>query len=95
MAVAWLVTLPAAGAVGALAFEGADLIGGFAGFAAVFAVAVVAVVVLYRLSRRSPVDHRNVNDTWTQEGGVVARRRKANKGDEPSGASQDQGGLRG
>jgi inorganic phosphate transporter, PiT family len=95
MALAWLVTLPAAGLVGAVAFEGADLIGGFTGFAVVFGIAVVAVIVLYRLSRRSPVDHRNVNDTWTHEGGVVARRRKGKKGDEPSEAPQDQGGIRG
>jgi PiT family inorganic phosphate transporter len=95
MALAWLVTLPAAGLVGAVAYEGADLIGGFTGFAVVFAIAVVAVIVLYRLSRRSPVDHRNVNDTWTHEGGVVARRRKGKKGEEPSETPQDQGGIRG
>jgi PiT family inorganic phosphate transporter len=95
MALAWLVTLPAAGAVGALAFEGADLIGGFTGFAVVFAVAGVGVVVLYRLSRRSPVDHSNVNDTWTQEGGVVARRRKSRKDDTSLETPQDQGGVRG
>ncbi len=76
MAVAWLITLPSAGLVGAAAFEVADLVGGAAGFAVVFALAAAAVGGLYALSRRSPVDHTNVNDAWTQEGGVVARRPK-------------------
>ncbi len=76
MGIAWLITLPAAGLVGAAAYEIADLIGGMGGFAVVFGLAAAGLAGLYLLSRRQPVDHTNVNDAWTQEGGVVARRRK-------------------
>ncbi|GAA5038370.1 PiT family inorganic phosphate transporter [Thermocatellispora tengchongensis] len=72
MVTAWLVTLPAAGLVGALAWKGTDLIGGAAGVAVVFAAAVVFGAGLYRASRRAPVDHTNVNHEWT--GTVVPTR---------------------
>ncbi|WP_229076573.1 inorganic phosphate transporter [Actinoplanes sp. DH11] len=64
MVTAWLITLPAAGLTGALMWFGADLIGGVAGAAAVFVLMLAAAAVMYRLSRRSPVDHQNVNDEW-------------------------------
>ena len=81
MAIAWLITLPSAGLVGAAAFEVADLTGGTSGFALVSALATVGLAGIYALSRRQPVDHTNVNEAWTQEGGVVARRSK--KRDKP------------
>ena len=81
MAIAWLVTLPAAGLVGAAAYLVADRIGGMGGFAVVFGLAAVGIGITYLVSRRQPVDHTNVNEAWTQEGGIVARRPK--KRDKP------------
>ncbi|WP_371476838.1 anion permease [Kitasatospora sp. NBC_00315] len=64
MAVAWLITLPAAGLIGG----GASAVvvhGGTAGTVAVAAAAVAAAAVIYVLSRRSPVTADNVNDAPT------------------------------
>jgi len=65
MVLAWLVTLPAAALVGALAWKGADLIGGAAGASVVFLVGAGLAVGLYVASRRAPVHAGNVNDEWT------------------------------
>jgi PiT family inorganic phosphate transporter len=65
MVAAWLVTLPAAAAVGALAWGGANLIGGTSGVAVVFVVALILSVLLWLASRRKPVNAGNVNDDWT------------------------------
>jgi PiT family inorganic phosphate transporter len=64
MALAWLVTLPAAAAVGAVAAS-VVVHGGTLGtvLIALAAAAVAAVIVV--LSRRSPVDAENVNDAST------------------------------
>jgi PiT family inorganic phosphate transporter len=62
MALAWLVTVPAAGLVGALAWKGADVIGGQAGVVVVFLVAATGAGGIYLASRRSPVNPSNVND---------------------------------
>ncbi|TKK85201.1 inorganic phosphate transporter [Herbidospora galbida] len=72
MALAWLVTLPAAGAVGALAWAAADLIGGAAGVGVVFAVMLLLSGLLLLAARRRPVHAGNVNDEWT--GGLVPAR---------------------
>ncbi|NHC14841.1 inorganic phosphate transporter [Motilibacter deserti] len=72
MATAWLVTLPAAGLVGALAWKGADLIGGTAGVAAVFVLLVACASAFYLAARKAPVNSENVNDEWT---GSVAPQR--------------------
>ncbi|WP_433235962.1 anion permease [Streptosporangium sp. CA-135522] len=65
MAAAWLVTLPAAAMVGALAWAGATLIGGALGVTVVFALALLLAGALYLASRRRPVHAGNVNDDWT------------------------------
>ncbi|MFC7385999.1 inorganic phosphate transporter [Sphaerisporangium rhizosphaerae] len=65
MLLAWLVTLPAAAAVGALAWTGATRIGGTLGVAAVLAVALVLSGALYLASRRTAVHAGNVNADWT------------------------------
>jgi len=62
MAMAWLVTLPAAGLVGALAWKAADLIGGQAGVIVVFLVAAAGAGAIYLASRSSAVNPSNVND---------------------------------
>jgi PiT family inorganic phosphate transporter len=65
MAVAWLVTLPAAGGVGAGAFLVADAIGGEAGVAVVGMAALILIGGLWTRSRRHTINHTNVNDEWT------------------------------
>ena len=70
MAAAWLVTLPAAAIVGALTYFVVHGIGGWAGAAVGFAGLVLVSGLIYRQSRKTPIDHRNVNDGW--EGNLTA-----------------------
>ncbi|GAA1106672.1 inorganic phosphate transporter [Kitasatospora arboriphila] len=65
MVAAWLITLPAAAVVGALAYWAANGIGGTAGVGVVFAVLVLASVAFYVASRRPAVTPENVNAAWT------------------------------
>jgi len=65
MAGAWLVTLPAAGLVGAVAFKGAEMIGGTAGVIVIGMVMIAFAAGLYLASRRAPVNHDNVNADWS------------------------------
>ncbi|MBB4914457.1 inorganic phosphate transporter [Streptosporangium saharense] len=65
MATAWLLTLPAAAIVGAVAWKGADLIGGAGGVTVIFLLALLGGVGLYLASRRSTVNAANVNAEWT------------------------------
>lgn len=60
MFTAWLVTVPAAGAVGAACY-GLDRL---AGPYVVFAFLLVAAGALYGWSRLRPINHSNVNDAW-------------------------------
>ncbi|MGW2331373.1 anion permease [Streptomyces sp. NPDC001700] len=60
IAVSWLLTLPAAAAVGGVAAWVADR--GDAGVALVASIAVVAAAAFYALSRRRPVNSDNVNE---------------------------------
>ena len=75
MLLAWGITLPAAGIVGAVMWFVGHTIGGLLGAAVVFAILVAASYWMYQRSKRSAVDHRNVNDEWvekaTAEGGPV------------------------
>lgn len=64
MVVAWMLTLPAAGVVGAICWLVAHLIGGLAGVLVVFAILVFGALAIYLRSRRDPVDHHNVNEEW-------------------------------
>jgi PiT family inorganic phosphate transporter len=65
MVAAWLITLPAAALVGALMWWVTDLLGGgLAGAIAVTVILVALAVGLYLRSKRTPVDHNNVNDEW-------------------------------
>ncbi|MFC8598756.1 MULTISPECIES: inorganic phosphate transporter [unclassified Isoptericola] len=70
MFVAWMVTLPAAGLVGALCHWLESAIGGAAGTIAVFALLVVVSTAIWLVSRRKPVDHTNVNEAWDEEKGA-------------------------
>ena len=64
MATAWLITLPAAAAVGAVAFELADVIGGTPGIVVVFLLGVAFAGGIYAASRRNAVHAGNVNEDW-------------------------------
>lgn len=61
MAIAWLVTFPAAGIVGALACALAKT--GVWGTVATVAIAVCVALIIFRLSKRNPVNSGNVNDS--------------------------------
>lgn len=64
MLIAWLVTLPAAAAVGAACELLVRFIPGLGGEAAVLVLLVVAVLVMLARARKNPVHHANVNDDW-------------------------------
>jgi PiT family inorganic phosphate transporter len=72
MVIAWLITLPAAGVVGALMWWIGHVIGGLAGALVIFAILLVAAGYMYMHSRRTPINHHNVNDEW--QGGVQPAR---------------------
>ncbi|MEU4695385.1 inorganic phosphate transporter [Actinoplanes sp. NPDC023714] len=64
MVAAWLITLPAAGIVGAAMWWVGDVIGGTAGALVVFTLLVLASLAMYLRSRSARVDSSNVNDEW-------------------------------
>jgi PiT family inorganic phosphate transporter len=71
MATAWLLTLPAAGLVGAGGYALADGIGGTGGVVVVLALLIAVAVAIYIRSRKTAVSHDNVNAEWA---GSVAPR---------------------
>ncbi|BCJ45869.1 phosphate transporter [Actinoplanes ianthinogenes] len=70
MVSAWVITLPAAGLVGALMWWISDLIGGLAGALTIFAILIVLAALMYHRSRREPIDQHNVNDDWDAPAGT-------------------------
>jgi inorganic phosphate transporter, PiT family len=70
MAVAWLVTLPLAGLVGAVTYYIVHLIGGYPGAVVGVALLVAVSAAIYVRSRKTKVDHNNVNAEW--EGDLTA-----------------------
>jgi inorganic phosphate transporter, PiT family len=70
MGVAWLVTLPLAGLVGAVTYWIVHLIGGYPGAIIGFGLLVAVAATIYIPSRRVKVDHNNVNAEW--EGSLTA-----------------------
>lgn len=69
MAVAWVITLPAAAVVGALCWYLAHVIGGGIGVTVVFAILIAAAAGIFRHSRKTAVTHENVNAEW--QGGLA------------------------
>ena len=69
MAIAWVITLPAAAAVGAVCWALAHVIGGAIGVAVVFAILVAAALAMYRHSRKTAITAHNVNEEW--QGGLA------------------------
>ncbi|WP_250037973.1 inorganic phosphate transporter [Paractinoplanes maris] len=66
MVAAWLITLPSAAVVGALMWFLGDAIGGLGGALVIFLVLLAAAGYMYWHSRKTPVDHNNVNDEWDE-----------------------------
>jgi PiT family inorganic phosphate transporter len=64
MVAAWLITLPAAAVVGAVMWYLGDLVGGLGGALVIFVVLLAMATYMFLRSRRTPVDHNNVNDEW-------------------------------
>jgi PiT family inorganic phosphate transporter len=64
MVSAWLITLPSAAIVGAVAYWIANMIGGDMGIVVVLALLVATAVLIYVRSRRTSVSHHNVNAEW-------------------------------
>jgi PiT family inorganic phosphate transporter len=67
MLVAWLVTVPAAAAVGAIFYGIGAASGEIAGAFVVFGLLVIASGVIWWLSRRKPVHADDMNDDWDPE----------------------------
>jgi inorganic phosphate transporter, PiT family len=70
MVVAWLITLPAAGIVGAITYFIVHGIGGFVGATIGFLLLVGVSFAIWWQSRKEPIDHNNVNNEW--EGSLTA-----------------------
>ncbi|WP_188828953.1 inorganic phosphate transporter [Nocardia camponoti] len=64
MVIAWMLTLPLAGLVGALCWWIADVIGGLPGVLVVFAILIAGALGMWLQSRRDPIGSHNVNDEW-------------------------------
>jgi PiT family inorganic phosphate transporter len=65
MATAWILTLPSAGVVGALADDAARGVGGTAGVSVIFVALVAGSLAFYLRSRQTAVTAGNVNAEWT------------------------------
>jgi inorganic phosphate transporter, PiT family len=77
MVVTWVLTLPAAAAVGALTFAVVNGIGGNLGVI-VMAIALAAYCAgIWALSRSSAVNAGNVNNAWDEGGGAAHEPQKA------------------
>jgi PiT family inorganic phosphate transporter len=72
MVSAWIVTMPAAGAVGAVTYAVADGIGGNIGGLIVFLAVLGIGTTFYVLSRKTKVTPDNVNEDWTGQVGIPA-----------------------
>ncbi|HEY5266623.1 MAG TPA: inorganic phosphate transporter [Acidimicrobiales bacterium] len=64
VALAWIITLPAAALFGAFSYYSAHVIGGTFGVMVLALVAAAYATFLVRRSRRSVVNATNVNDVW-------------------------------
>jgi PiT family inorganic phosphate transporter len=69
MLVAWIVTLPSAGVVGALCWFVAHGIGGAIGVTVVLGILLISSGLMFHRSRRTPITPTNVNAEW--QGGLA------------------------
>jgi phosphate/sulfate permease len=70
MGIAWLITLPLAGLVGAVTYWIVHLVGGYPGAILGFLLLVGVSAAIYIRSRKTKVDSKNVNNDW--EGSLTA-----------------------
>jgi PiT family inorganic phosphate transporter len=68
VALAWLITLPAAAICGALAFYGQRLFGTSVGVVVLSALLAAYCTVIFALSRKDKITADNVNDRWGEHG---------------------------
>ncbi len=91
MVVAWMITLPAAGIVGAVTYFIVHLVGGYAGATVGFVILVGMSAAIWLHSRKTPIDHTNVNAEW--EGSLTAGVDKPDSGsagvDKPDSGSAE------
>jgi putative low-affinity phosphate transport protein len=66
MLMSWAITLPAAALVGAVMWLVGHMVGGLLGVLAIFVILLVASLWMYLHSRKSAIDHNNVNDDWVE-----------------------------
>ncbi|WP_330184682.1 inorganic phosphate transporter [Nocardia sp. NBC_01503] len=71
MVVAWVLTLPLAGVVGAVCWGILHAIGGTAGVLVVFALLIAMAALIWRRSKQTPVNSHNVNADWQDEPAVA------------------------
>jgi inorganic phosphate transporter, PiT family len=71
MGIAWVLTMPMAGAVGASVWLLGDVPGGALGALIMVAVLVVISWWMFQRSRREPINSTNVNDVWNGPPAVV------------------------
>ena len=83
MAVAWVVTLPLAGLVGAVTYYIVHLIGGYPGAVVGVGLLVAVSGAIYVRSRKTKVDHNNVNAEW--EGDLTAGLESSDSNKPPGG----------
>ncbi|WP_445162129.1 anion permease [Mycobacterium sp. Dal123C01] len=93
MAVAWVVTLPLAGLVGAITYYIVHFIGGYPGAVVGFGLLVAVSAAIYLRSRKSKVDHNNVNAEW--EGDLTAGLDDSDSGKPSSNGSAKVGAASG
>ncbi len=67
MVIAWCITMPAAGLVGALMWWIADLIGGTLGAVAIVLLLVAISALMWLRAHAAPINAGNVNDDWVDE----------------------------
>src|ERR1019366_10780162 len=70
---AWLITLPCAGAFGAVSFYCARLMGYSLGMVVVGVVLALYCLFIFLRSRRDKINARNVNDKWGAHSKAVER----------------------
>jgi PiT family inorganic phosphate transporter len=81
MVVAWMITMPAAGIVGAVMWWVADIVGGVAGAIVTVVLLVAFSLWMWLRAQHAPITPENVNDAWepepprTEEQQTVAGRR--------------------
>jgi inorganic phosphate transporter, PiT family len=82
MGIAWLITLPLAGLVGAVTYWIVHLVGGYPGAILGFSLLVAVSATIYVRSRKTKVDSKNVNNEW--EGSLTAGLEDSDEGQPPS-----------